>query len=173
MKQSHTTRIVLGQFPNQQAADAGAATMRMAANARQIAIHGAAYVARDGQHKVRVSTLTDFGAGQVNLLLRMIHLYNGGLTLAIRTTGALVNSVTGMATHSAVRLINTATGLFDLLGGRVTPSPIPSQSLASLGEELPQGTAAIVMLVDEQSLETARSLLEQTGATVMIADPAP
>ena len=172
MKQSHK-RVVLGQFSSQQAADAGAATIRMAANARQIAVHGAAFVQRDGRRGVRVSHLAGAQPGQINLLLRMIHLYNSGLTLAIRTTGALVNGVTGTATHSAVRLINTATGLFDMLGGRTVRSPIPPGSLASLGEELPQDTAAIVMLVDEQSVEATRSLLEQTGATVMIADPAP
>jgi hypothetical protein len=172
MNQPHT-RVILGQFPTQSAADAGAATLRMAANARQIAVHSAAYVIRDGRRGVRVSALAELSAGQVNLLLRMIHLYNSSLLLAIRTTGALVNGVTGIATHSAVRLINTATGLFDMIGGRVTRSPIPSSRLSSLGEELPQGTAAIVMLVDERSLETTRSLLEQTGATVMIADPAP
>ncbi len=172
MTQSHT-RVVLGQFPSQQAADAGTATLRMAVNARQIAVHGAAVVQRDERRGVSISHLAEFGAGQVNLLLRMIHLYNSGLTLAIRTTGALINGVTGMATRNAVRVVNTATGVFDLLGRRAPASPIPPRGLASLGESLPQDTAAIVMLVDEQSVETARSLLEQTGATVMIADPAP
>jgi hypothetical protein len=164
------TRIIMGQFSDQQAADSGIETIRMAARANQIAVHGAAFVQNDAHHRMRVSPLVEFGAGQMSLLLRMLHVYNGGLILAIRTTGAIVNSITGLATQSAVRVINRATGLFDWAGGSVTASPIPTHSLESLGEELPQGTSAIVAIVDEKSLQTTRSLLEKTGAIVVIAN---
>lgn len=163
-------RIIMGQFSDQQSADSGVETISMAARANQIAVHGAAVVQNGAHNKMSVSPLVEFGTGQVSLLLRMLHLYNGGLVLAIRTTGAVVNSITGVATQSAVRVINAATGIFDWAGGGVTASPIPTDSLKSLGEELPQGTSAIVAIVDEKSLQVTRSLLEKTGATVIIAD---
>ena len=43
MGQSHK-RIIMGQFSDQPSADAGVETIRMAARANQIAVHGAAFV---------------------------------------------------------------------------------------------------------------------------------
>lgn len=166
MGDASESHLILATFKDQAAADEGLARIRQAAKEKRVDIRAAAVVSQDSGSRVQVRDVSDFRSGQIEPLLQFIRLWNGVLVVSVKTAGTVVNSLTALAVLGAVRVVGAA----DMLAGRLARlagrSPLRSDDLHHLGNQLPAGSTAVVTLADAASAEAVRKLMEQSGASV-------
>jgi uncharacterized membrane protein len=139
-------KIVAGTFADEQAAEAGKATLV----ADKDATGNIAIVAMDEKGKVEFKETRDMGAGKGALI-------GGGAGLVLAIFAGPIGLIGGAAAGA--------------LAAKLRDSGFDDSQLKGLGEDLTPGSAAIVTVVPEASVAAVETGLQGAGATrVVVSD---
>lgn len=147
------SQIVVAAFNDETTADQAMQALKAASKEQDFQIQDIAIVRRDENNKVHIKETGDVGGGKGAALGGLV----GGLVGLIAGPLAIVTSAIGGA----------------LVGGLVAKfwdSGIKNETLQSLGNALQPGTSAIVAVLGNQKVSALRSMLQQAGGNVMVAN---
>lgn len=147
------SQIVVAAFNDEDTADQAMQALKAASKEQDFQIQDIAVVRRDENNKIHIKETGDIGGGKGAML--------GGIA------GAVVGLIAG-----PLAIVTSALG-GALVGGLVAKfwdTGIKNETLQSLGNALQPGTSAIVAILGNQKVSALRSMLQQAGGNVMVAN---
>lgn len=142
--------LLVAVFDDDEATGQALDEIKQAQKSHILAVEAMATIRSDAQGELQIEEAADPGAKR------------GALA------GGVIGAIIGLLGGPAGAIVAGAAGA--LVGGvtaEIIDSGIPDQNLELIGQSLLPGDSAVVVIVDEESLATAKRLLEAAGATVL------
>lgn len=142
---SYGVQIIVAAFENEAAADGAYHQLKRSANSPWL--DDVAIVVHQG-HKIKIKESKDMGGGKGAVI------------------GGAIGALTSLLFPPAILLTTAAGAVIGGLSAKLHDANLATGTLKHLGEQLSEGAAAIVAVVDENLVPQATDALKRLGATV-------